>query len=46
MATITFEHVTKVFDDKTTAVDDLSLSVADGEFLVPQPEGRILMSSV
>jgi ABC-type sugar transport system ATPase subunit len=33
MATITFEHVTKRFDD-TTAVDDLSIAVADGEFLV------------
>ena len=33
MATITFEHVTKRFDD-TTAVDDLNISVSDGEFLV------------
>jgi multiple sugar transport system ATP-binding protein len=33
MASITFDHVTKVFDD-TTAVDDLSIEVADGEFLV------------
>ena len=33
MATITFEHVTKVFDD-TVAVNDLSIDVADGEFLV------------
>jgi multiple sugar transport system ATP-binding protein len=33
MATITFEHVTKQFDD-TKAVDDLSIEVADGEFLV------------
>jgi multiple sugar transport system ATP-binding protein len=33
MATITYEHVTKRFDD-TTAVDDLSIDVADGEFLV------------
>ena len=30
---ITFEHVTKRFDE-TTAVDDLSIEVADGEFLV------------
>jgi ABC-type sugar transport system ATPase subunit len=33
MAPITFEHVTKRFDE-TTAVDDLSIDVADGEFLV------------
>jgi multiple sugar transport system ATP-binding protein len=33
MATITFEHVGKVFDG-TTAVDDLSIAVRDGEFLV------------
>jgi multiple sugar transport system ATP-binding protein len=33
MATITYEHVTKRFDD-TLAVDDLLLDVADGEFLV------------
>ncbi|HEY7399092.1 MAG TPA: sn-glycerol-3-phosphate ABC transporter ATP-binding protein UgpC [Gaiellaceae bacterium] len=34
MATISFEHVTKRFDDTTTAVDDLSIDVPDGEFLV------------
>jgi ABC-type sugar transport system ATPase subunit len=33
MAPITFDHLTKRFD-QTTAVDDLSLDVADGEFLV------------
>jgi multiple sugar transport system ATP-binding protein len=33
MAPITFEHLTKRFD-QTTAVDDLGLEVADGEFLV------------
>jgi ABC-type sugar transport system ATPase subunit len=33
MASITFENVTKQFDD-TKAVDDLSIRVADGEFLV------------
>ena len=33
MAQITFEHVTKSFD-ATTAVNDLSIRVADGEFLV------------
>jgi multiple sugar transport system ATP-binding protein len=33
MAPITFEHVTKRFDE-TTAVDDLNVEVADGEFLV------------
>jgi ABC-type sugar transport system ATPase subunit len=33
MATISYEHVTKRFGD-TTAVDDLNIDVADGEFLV------------
>src|SRR4029077_18967243 len=33
MAPITFEHVTKRFDE-TTAVHDLNIEVADGEFLV------------
>ena len=33
MAPITFERVTKHFDE-TTVVDDLSISVTDGEFLV------------
>src|SRR6201985_2022718 len=33
MATITYDHVTKRFDD-TVAVADLSIDVADGEFLV------------
>jgi ABC-type sugar transport system ATPase subunit len=33
MATITFEHATKRFDE-TVAVDDFSIDVADGEFLV------------
>jgi len=33
MAPITFEHVTKQFDE-TKAVDDLSIEVGDGEFLV------------
>jgi multiple sugar transport system ATP-binding protein len=33
MATITYEHVTKRFDE-TVAVNDLSVDVADGEFLV------------
>jgi ABC-type sugar transport system ATPase subunit len=33
MAPITFEHITKTFDE-TTAVDDLNIEVADGEFLV------------
>jgi multiple sugar transport system ATP-binding protein len=33
MAPITFEHVTKRFDE-TAAVDDLDIEVADGEFLV------------
>jgi multiple sugar transport system ATP-binding protein len=33
MSTVTFDHVTKRYDG-TLAVNDLSLSVADGEFLV------------
>jgi ABC-type sugar transport system ATPase subunit len=33
MATITFEHATKRFDE-TVAVDDFSIDVADGEFIV------------
>ncbi len=33
MASISFEHVTKQFDD-AKAVDDLNIDVADGEFLV------------
>jgi multiple sugar transport system ATP-binding protein len=33
MAPITFEHLTKRFDE-TTAVDDLSIEIGDGEFLV------------
>ncbi|HEU4972903.1 MAG TPA: sn-glycerol-3-phosphate ABC transporter ATP-binding protein UgpC [Gaiellaceae bacterium] len=33
MATISYEHVTKRFDD-TVAVNDLSIDITDGEFLV------------
>jgi multiple sugar transport system ATP-binding protein len=33
MATIDYDHVTKTFDG-TTAVDDLTLEIGDGEFLV------------
>ncbi len=33
MSSVTYEHVTKKFAD-TTAVDDLMLEVADGEFMV------------
>ena len=33
MASVTYDHVTKRFDD-TTAVDDLNLEIGDGEFLV------------
>jgi len=33
MASITFDHVTKRFDE-TVAVNDLSIDIADGEFLV------------
>jgi multiple sugar transport system ATP-binding protein len=34
MAAIEFEHVTKRFPDGTIAVDDLSLTVEDGEFMI------------
>jgi multiple sugar transport system ATP-binding protein len=34
MASVTFEHVTKVFDDRVRAVSDLSLEIRDGEFMV------------
>ncbi len=34
MADVVFDHVTKVFDDQVTAVDDLNLSVGDGEFII------------
>jgi multiple sugar transport system ATP-binding protein len=34
MGAISLEHVTKRFDDGTVAVDDLTLSVAEGEFMI------------
>jgi multiple sugar transport system ATP-binding protein len=34
VATVTFERVEKTFGDGTRAVDDLSLDIADGEFMV------------
>jgi multiple sugar transport system ATP-binding protein len=34
MSVVRLEHLTKVFSGKTTAVDDFSLSIRDGEFLV------------
>ena len=34
MAAIEFDHVTKQFADGTIAVDDLSLTVEDGEFMI------------
>ena len=34
MASIALERVTKQFPDGTTAVDELSLEVADGEFMI------------
>ena len=33
MASVTYDHVTKRFDD-TAAVNDLTLDVGDGEFMV------------
>jgi multiple sugar transport system ATP-binding protein len=34
MAAINFDHVTKRFPDGTVAVDDIELTVADGEFMI------------
>jgi multiple sugar transport system ATP-binding protein len=34
MSTIEFKQVTKAFEDGTTAVDDMTLQVKDGEFLI------------
>ena len=34
MASVTFEHVTKRFDGDVVAVDDLTSTIADGEFMV------------
>jgi sn-glycerol 3-phosphate transport system ATP-binding protein len=34
MAEVVFDHVTKVFPGGTIAVEDMSLEVADGEFLI------------
>jgi len=34
MASIQFDHVTKRFPDGTTAVDELTLEIADGEFMI------------
>jgi multiple sugar transport system ATP-binding protein len=34
MGAIDLEHVTKRFDDGTVAVDDVTLSVAEGEFMI------------
>jgi multiple sugar transport system ATP-binding protein len=34
MASVTFERVTKVFDDRVRAVNDLTLEIQDGEFMV------------
>ena len=34
MAEVRLEHVTKRFDDDVVALDDLTLEVADGEFLI------------
>ncbi len=34
MASVTFERITKVFDDRVRAVSDLNLEIQDGEFMV------------
>jgi len=42
MAGITLERVSKVYGDGTLAVDDLSLEVGDGEFMVLIFQRRIV----
>jgi multiple sugar transport system ATP-binding protein len=34
MAQVVLDHVTKVFEDQVVAVDDLTLTVGDGEFII------------
>jgi multiple sugar transport system ATP-binding protein len=34
MASVAFEHITKVYEGRVRALDDFSLEVADGEFMV------------
>jgi multiple sugar transport system ATP-binding protein len=34
MAAVAFQHVAKVYPDGTRAVDDLTLEIEDGEFVV------------
>lgn len=34
MAEIVLDHVTKSYPDGTTAVKDLSITIADGEFVI------------
>ena len=34
MANIVLDHITKVFGDEVVAVDDVSLEIRDGEFMV------------
>ena len=34
MASVTFEHVAKIYDGGVRAVNDLNLDIADGEFMV------------
>src|SRR5690348_16694836 len=34
MASVTFDGVSKVYDSETKAVNDLTLEIADGEFMV------------
>jgi multiple sugar transport system ATP-binding protein len=34
MAGVVFQHVAKVYPDGTRAVDDVTLAIGDGEFVV------------
>ena len=43
MASLIFEHLKKVYPNGFVSVDDVSLSIEDGEFVVLLPERSILI---